>query len=189
MESELDIQKFIPQFDMETEMNIKKDIPQFDMETVIDFTKGVVLNIYNSFVNEDLKSIRIRISDELINKITKNKELYRISKNFDRVAVERVGLIGYEKKEDGIYVKIFANVNFFDDVDNNLDGAGGNDKFWYDRWIITYKAITNIGNNCQNCGAEMEYNKETNSFECKYCRSVFFRDSKDWKVIDIEVQK
>ena len=174
---------------MEAELDIKKDIPQFDMEKVIDFTKGVILNIYNAFLNEDMKSIKVRIEDELINKISNNKDLYRISKNFDRVAVEKVILQGYEKREDGIYVTIYANVNFFDDVDNNEDGAVGNDKFWYDRWIITYKAISNIGNNCKNCGAEMEYNKETDSYECKYCRSVFYRDSKDWKVMDIKVEK
>ena len=56
-------------------------------------------------------------------------------------------------------------------------------------WIITYKALSNVDNNCKNCGSEMEYNKEKDVYECKFCRSSFHKDSKDWKIVDIEVEK
>ena len=171
------------------EFEIKKDIPQFDRDKVIDYTKGVILNIFNSFASNDLNNIKIRISSDLLKKISDNRELYRISKNFDSVVVQNVSICDYEKREDGNYVKVRTTVNFFDNVDNNEDGDKEVDKFWSDRWIITYKALSNIDNNCKNCGSEMEYNKETDTYECKFCRSVFYKDSKDWKVVDIEVEQ
>lgn len=170
------------------ELEIKSFIPQYSKEKMMDFTRGVILNIHHSLVINDPNNIKIRVSKELINKINSNKDNYRISKNFDKVLIQHIGLYDFEKNERGMYVKMFANICFYDDVDNNEDGVGGNDKFWNDRWIITYEAISNIDNKCRNCGSEMDYNRETNMYECKFCRSSFYKDSEDWKVVDIEVE-
>ncbi|MBR3324639.1 MAG: hypothetical protein IKG14_01135 [Clostridia bacterium] len=171
------------------ENRIKNDIPTFDRERLNQYTKSAIVNIYNSFSNGDLNNINVRVSKELLNKISNNMELYRISKDYDNIVVQYADIIDYERKEDAGYVKIYTTINFYDNYKNNETRNYFDDKNWNDTWIITYKALSNVDNNCKNCGSEMEYNKEKDVYECKFCRSSFHKDSKDWKIVDIEVEK
>lgn len=175
------------------ENEIKSDMPQFDRGRLIEYTKGVILNLYNSIKENNLNNINVRISKEFLNKMITDRELYRISSDFDNISIIYVDLYDYVKDEQFNYVKVYASITFFDNVSNNQDKSvyniNSDQKFWNDGWIITYKAISDSDNNCRNCGSEMEYNKIKDAFECKFCRSIFPRDSKDWKVVNIEIEK
>ena len=104
--------------------------------------------------------------------------------------IQYTQLYDFIKKDNEIYIQVYASVYFYDNTNNNFYFDDAKDKYWNDIWIITYKETGDVGNNCNctNCGAVMEYNKFKDLFECQYCGNVVDnRLNKNWEIVDIEL--
>lgn len=168
---------------------IKNEIPGFNKEELFEYTKWAIPKLYNSLKNKE--KIEIKCKPELIEKLNKEKDKYRINNNIDHISVQYVELYESIKGEDKIYVQVYLSIYFYDKVQNNLYDNSIKDKYWNDIWIATFieTVKSNRKNcNCVNCNAVMKYNKLKDIFECEYCGNVMDNktDSK-WEIVDIEL--
>lgn len=168
---------------------IKSEIPRFNKEDFIEYAKWTVPQLYSSVKNE--KEIDIKCSKELLERLINNKNTYRIKKEMDYISIQYTELIDCIKQDDNLYVKVYMSVYFKDDVSNNLINIDNIDRFWNDIWVVTYKKsleYKNIDSRCNNCGAIMRYNNIDEILKCDYCGNIMIcNDSKNWEMIDIEV--
>lgn len=127
-------------------LKIKNDFPGFNKDEILEFTKDSVLNLYNQLKNENTKNLNYE--KNLIDKLIKNKNKFRISKDIDHISVQYVELFDYIKQENKNYIKIYCSIYFYDNTENNLYGNHTNNKYWNDIWIIT---LTNGKQENRNC--------------------------------------
>ena len=176
-------------------IDIKKQIPNFEREELLEYTKMVIPVLYEEIkAADDKENITIKCNEEIIDKLIKNKDIYRINNKMDRVNVQYAELYDYMKKEKEIYLIVYASVYFYDDVDNNMNNVLGRDRHWNEIWIITYRdkqLSENREGNCKNCGAPMQYDELKKVFKCDYCGNVVKAKKwvRDWEIVDIEVKK
>ena len=172
-------------------LKIRKIFPTFDEEELLEYTKAIIPNVSYFLNYENKMKLKRYCSDEFISKALENKDIYRISKDIDSARVEYARLKEIIEKEDKLYIKVYASVFFYDDVDNNTNSIDGYDKYWNDIWIITYEANStdNISSKCPNCGAQMDYNVSNHMFTCNYCRNSLYYSKINWKIIDITVNE
>lgn len=169
--------------------DIRNEIPEFNREELIQYTKWVIPKLYNSLKNEE--KLEVKCKPELIEKLEKEKEKYRINKSMDQVSVQYVEIYDNIKKEDDMYIQVYSSIYFYDDVGNNVDKYSENDKYWNDIWIITFRKGIKLDRqdcNCANCGAVMKYNRLKDVFECEYCGNIVHNNSDSkWEIVDIEL--
>ena len=127
-------------------LKIKNDFPGFNKDEILEFTKESVLNLYNELKNENFKDLNYE--KNLIDKIIKEKNKFRISKDIDHISVQYVELFDYIKQENKNYIKIYCSIYFYDNTENNLYGNHTNNTYWNDIWIIT---LTNGKPEYRNC--------------------------------------
>lgn len=176
---------------VEVMLEIKNEMPWFDKEELLEYAKWSVQKLYNSLKNEE--KLVIKCKPELINKLNKQRDKYRINEDIDHISIQYVELFDNIKKENEIYIQVYLSIYFYDDVQNNVDKYIINDKYWNDIWIVTYKECSKLhrkDSNCVNCGAVMQYNQLRDILECKYCGNIINNkfDSK-WEIVDIELEK
>lgn len=175
----------------ETEVffEIKNDIPEFNREELLEYTKWGIPQLYIALKNKR----EIKLKKELINKLLKEKNKYRINDNIDHICIQYTQLFDYIKKHNETYIQVYASVYFFDNVENNITyNLFENDKYWNDIWIITYKQKTESKlkkyNNCYNCGAIMKYDNIKKIVECEYCGNIVYDNLNiNWEIEDIEI--
>jgi hypothetical protein len=172
-------------------MKIREKLPNFDEQELLNFTKASIPHMHKAFIENRTDKIKEYCCNSLIEKILNNNVLYRISPDIDNVRVEFTRLEGYSYKDDKFYVKVYASLYFYDDVENNLDSIELYDKYWNDIWVITYEGNGNkqIANQCPTCGAYMKYDTFSKMFKCEYCGNGFYYSSIEWKMIDIDVNQ
>ncbi len=170
-------------------MRIKSEIPNFSEQELIEYTKIAIQNVHTFLCKGKLDKTKKYCSQELLKKFEQNKELYRISENVDTIRVGYARLEGYINEDNKVYVKVYASVFFYDDVDNNNDSEDAYDKYWNDIWVVTFevKGDNSIMNKCPACGANMEYNIAKHMFTCGYCRNSIYYSQINWKMVDIDV--
>ena len=170
-------------------LQIKGDVPNFEEQEILEFSKIIIPNIHFFFCNERREKLKKYCSDNLIEKVLKNKELYRITKDIDNTRVGYARLEEYINDEGKCYIKVYASVFFYDEAANNENNSDSYDKYWNDIWVITYEGNFNkqIMNKCPTCGATMEYNKAKQMFTCNYCRNSLYYSQINWRIVDIEV--
>lgn len=168
----------------------KNKIP-FNESELIEYTKFAIPQVYNYFSSENTEKLQKYCDNELITKVLKDKETYRVTKDIDSIRVGFATLKDFSEKDDKTYIKVFTSVFFFDDVSNNQNSIDGYDKYWNDNWTITFERNTEnqIINKCPNCGALMEFNNSKNMFTCEYCRNSIYYSRIDWKIVDITVNE
>lgn len=127
-------------------LKIKNDFPGFNKDEILEFTKDSVLNLYNQLKNENTKNLNYE--KNLIDKLIKNKNKFRISKDIDHISVQYVELFDYIKQENKNYIKIYCSIYFYDNTQNNLYGNRTNNKYWNDIWIITFTNGKQENRNC-----------------------------------------
>ena len=131
-------------------LKIKNDFPGFNKDEILEFTKESVLNLYNELKNENFKDLNYE--KNLIDKLIKNKNKFRISKDIDHISVQYVELFDYIKQENKNYIKIYCSIYFYDNTQNNLYGNRTNNKYWNDIWIITFtNGKQENKNSCYKC--------------------------------------
>ena len=170
-------------------MEIRAEIPRFNEEELAEYTKTVLPDIHRFLCQGKSDKITKYCSEELIQKMILNKEVYKISENMDNVRVQHARIDGFSNSDNRIRIKMYASVFFFDDVDNNINNEESYDKYWNDIWIVTYELDEDIEitNKCPSCGAPMEYNSFKHMFTCNYCRNSVYDSEINWKIVDIEV--
>lgn len=131
-------------------LKIKNDFPGFNKDEILEFTKESVLNLYNELKNENTKNLNYE--KNLIDKLIKEKNKFRISKNIDHISVQYVELFDYIKQENKNYIKIYCSIYFYDNTENNLYGNRTNNRYWNDIWIITFtNGKQENKNSCSKC--------------------------------------
>lgn len=171
---------------------IKNDMPKLNRQTLYDYTKFAVYSIYSSLAKDE--EVKINCSKELIEKLKDNKKSYRISSNIDEVNIQFIDLYDYVSTEKEKFIKVYISVYFYDNRENNTI-ISQDQKYWNDIWIVTYRGNGNIEKKtitrCQNCGAVMNYNKNTNIYKCEYCNNTIRYDSAEeaLEISDIEVKE
>ena len=168
---------------------IKTEIPNFDDKELLEYTKTIIPNIHLFFCDEKIEKLKRYCSDDIIKKVLKNANKYRISDDIDNVRVGYARIQGYVNKENKFFIKVYSSVFFYDDVDNNKIKTYNLDKYWNDIWTVTYEGIgeKEILNKCPTCGASMEYNLSKHMFTCEYCRNSIYYSQINWKIVDIDV--
>lgn len=172
-------------------LKVTKNMPSIDEEELLEYTKFVIPQIHNYFNCENREKLNKYCSNELIEKVLREKETYRISSDIDNIRVGFASLKDYTEKDDIPYVKVYTSIFFFDDVSNNKNAIDGYDKYWNDNWTITFEKVTDnqIINKCPNCGGFMEFNDTKHMFTCEYCRNSIYYSKIDWKIVDIKVNE
>lgn len=131
-------------------LKIKNDFPGFNKDEILEFTKESILNLYNELKNENLKDLNYE--KNLIDKLIKEKNKFRISEDIDHISVQYVELFDYIKQENKNYIKIYCSIYFYDNTQNNLYGNHTNNKYWNDIWIITLaNGKQENKNSCSKC--------------------------------------
>ena len=183
--------------DYDVIMKIREEIPNFDEKELMDLAKTSIPAIHALLVKGKTKNLQEYCVDTLIDKFLNNNALYRLSEDIDGVRVEFARLDGCIHKEDKFYVRVYASIYFYDNVDNNYDNVELFDKYWNDVWIITYEgnesdkanSIKSVVNQCPTCGAFMNYNSYKKVFKCDYCGNTICYAPIKWKMVDIEVRQ
>ena len=172
---------------------IKEDYPNFEENGLLEYTKFVIPNIHFFLSNEKNEEAKKYCTEDLIEKILKNKNEFKISKNIDTIRVGFARLEDYTSENNEIYVKVYTSNFFYDNVSNNIniDSLSNFDKYWNDIWVITFKGHLGkeIINNCPFCGTAMEYDESKYMFTCKDCKDSIYYSKINWKIVDIEVNK
>lgn len=166
---------------------IKNEIPDFDEEELLGYIKWALRNLYNSLSQN--KEINVKCSEEVVNKILNNKEKFKLNSDIDTISIQFAQINDYAKIEDKINIKIYTSIYFYDNTINNNKRLGTDERYWNDSWMITIREAAEDLGKCKRCGAEMNYNKLDDSYECEYCRNkVYNKENFDWEIIDIEVK-
>lgn len=171
--------------------DIKCELQGFNKEEFIDYTKLVILNLHNELKNNC--DIKVKCSSELKEKLKKNLNIYRATKDVDRMNIQYAELYDCLKKDGELYVQAYLSVCFYDCATNN-DPKGSRDKWWNDIWIVTLKKDRVLNNenksNCDNCGAKTTFNAMKNIYKCDYCgtSSYNYRSIIEWEIVDITVK-
>ena len=182
-------------------LEIKKSIKDFNEAELLDYTKYAIQNLHYFFCNDRFDKIKKYCSKDVIEKIINQKDKFRITNNIDRVNIQYMRISDTYTKDDICYIKLYVSIIFFDDVSNNPDfdelEATGTDYidpnyYWNDIWEITFKENLHQGLvpqiKCPNCGASMDYNKDTKTLTCNYCRNHMLVTQINWKIVDIDVK-
>jgi len=170
-------------------LDIRNEIPGFNRKELLDYTEWAIQKLYNSLKNEE--KLEIKCKPQLINKLNKERDKYRINNNMDHISVQYVELFDSLKKDNEMYIQVYLSIYFYDNVENNIDNDSINDKYWNDIWIVTYKEGIKSDRknyNCANCGAIMKYKQVRDTFECEYCGNIIHNNSDSkWEIVDIEL--
>ena len=108
-------------------LKIKNDFPGFNKDEILEFTKESVLNLYNELKNENTKNLNYE--KNLIDKLIKEKNKFRISKDIDHISIQYVELFDYIKQENKNYIKVYCSIYFYDNTQNNLYGNNTKNKY------------------------------------------------------------
>ena len=183
---------------------IRNYMPLFDKDKILSYTKWAVPRIYELVKSFNIKKLEGFCSEKFIEKITKNKDVYRINDNIDRVIVQFASLHDFvHKNDEEMYIQIYTSVYLHDNVLNNeplseellkqVMNKTSNNKYWNDIWIVTYgkrKKFVNMKSaNCPNCGAIMIFDKNNDLLKCNHCQNMVFgtiEDSEEWEIVDVE---
>ena len=173
--------------------DIKCEIPGFSKEELIDYTKIIALNLHKELKNNS--DIKVKCGKELKEKLKNNLQIYRATKDVDRMNIQYAELYDCFRKDGQLYIQVYLSVLFYDQVINNNEVEELRDKYWNDIWIVTFKKDRILNNvsraNCPNCGAKLIFNAMRNIYKCEYCdTSVYnYRNVIEWELEDIIVKK
>lgn len=175
--------------------SIKRENPTFDEEKICKYTEITIKLLYADLKSNAQLKHDINCKEEVIKKVLKNKEKYRITDDIDTISIQYVGIHDCIKNTEGEFVKIKVLIYFYDNTkNNNVYENKAKEKYWNDMWIVTYQNMDNLKNrktsNCNNCGATMKYDYASKMFKCEYCGSIKLNtiENINWEIIDIEVK-
>lgn len=178
-------------------IEIKNEIKGFDSKELLEYTKWALPRLYNNLLERNEREIIVNCTENTINKLKNEKDKFRINKDIDHIKVHYVKIDDYFKKNDEIYIKVYASIFFIDKVVNNEiklneERDDSSRKYWNDVWSITYKETnTKERRNeyvCNNCGATMKYMQWSKKFACDYCKSEKrIEQISNWEIVDIDV--
>ena len=172
---------------------IKADFPGFDKEEILDYTKFVIPNMHFFLKQGKNEQLKKYCTEEILNKILNNKEIFRISPDIDTARVGYARIQGYKNENEEIYIKVYTSIFFYDDIENNeiIDEKYNFDKYWNDIWEITFEG--NFGKDiittCPFCKSQMKYNHSKHMYTCENCKDSLYYSQIKWKIADIEVNK
>ena len=169
---------------------IKNIIPEFDNEKMITYAKWCITNLYNSIKNNE--NIKINCNEDLINKLKISKPKFKIKNDIDHLSIQYLDLYDYEVKDNFIYIKVYASVYFYDNQKNNGTNSNGEEKYWNDIWVATFKEnlnfITKSNSSCSHCGSLMKYNPIRDIYECDYCGNMIHNNYNAFlELLDIDI--
>ena len=152
-------------------------------------------NPYSSIMLDNLDRVRHFISDELENKYELLLKEYRdnnFKKMYDELNVKDTKIISIDIIEDKAIIKVKLISRYMDYfVDRNtLEFVSGVNDRRVEKinYLVFEKRLgTKYGSivrKCQSCGASIDVNSDG---KCKYCRSIYNVEERDWILTNIEV--
>ena len=173
--------------------DINRSFAYFNKEDLFSFVKWAVVNIHEDLRDGNIDKTNNLCSVSLQEKLTKNKEKYRLVNDVDRITIQYIDIYDCITKNDIPYIQVYVSIYFYDKVSNNEKQDSLKDKYFDDTWIVTLKEDEVLESQkkyrCTNCGAYMKLNKITEVFECKYCGNTMYDHPKtDWIIDDIEIK-